>query len=161
LNYHIILEKCEYSVPFKYLKEQMELRYSSNNVRIYFKNELIAVHPRLRRAGDASTLNEHMPKDHQYVANKTNPNRLRAWAKSIGEQSTLFVEDAFGAVEHKPNAFRKIVAVLSLAKRFSFSSKASWERERVMASTSVMPESMKKTRTNTSFCMYGRRRKIL
>jgi hypothetical protein len=118
LNYHILLEKCEYSVPFKYLKEQVELRYSSNNVRIYFKNELIAVHPRLKRAGDASTLGEHMPKDHQYVANKTNPNRLRAWAKSIGEQSTLFVEDAFGAVEHKPNAFRKIVAVLSLAKRY-------------------------------------------
>ncbi len=118
MNYHIILEKCEYSVPFEYLKEQVELRYSSSTVRIYFKNELIATHPRLRRAGDASTLNEHMPNDHQYVANRINPDRLRAWAQSIGEQSTRFVEDAFGAVEHKPNAFRKIVAVLSLAKRY-------------------------------------------
>ncbi len=118
MNYHIVLEKCEYSVPFKYLGEQVEVRYSTHHVRIYFKNELIATHPRLARAGDHSTLSEHMPKDHQYISDKMNPDRLRAWAKSIGEYSTLFIEDAFEAVEHKPNAYRRIVAVLSLAKRY-------------------------------------------
>ena len=30
----------------------------------------------------------------------------------------VFVEDAFEAVEHKANAYRQIVAVLSLAKRY-------------------------------------------
>jgi len=118
MNYHVLLEKCEYSVPFQYLKEQVELRYTSNRVEIYLKHACIATHPRLRRPGDASTLSEHMPDDHQYVANTMNPDRLRGWAKSIGEQSVLFVEEAFDAVEHKPAAFRKIVAVLSLAKRY-------------------------------------------
>lgn len=118
MNYHIILEKCEYSVPFKYLKEQVELRYSTNNVRIYYKNELIATHPRLRIPGEASTLHEHMPSSHQYVNEKMNPQRLRSWAKNIGEYSTVFVEDAFEAVEHKAHAYRQIVAVLSLARRY-------------------------------------------
>jgi ribosome-associated translation inhibitor RaiA len=118
MNYHVLLEQCEYSVPFQYLKEQVELRYTPTRVGIYFKNERIATHPRLRRPGDASTLSEHMPDDHQHVANKMNPDRLRGWAKSIGEQSRRFVEDAFEAVEHPPRAFRKIVAVLSLAKRY-------------------------------------------
>jgi hypothetical protein len=45
-----------------------------------------------------------------------NPDRLRSWAKGIGEQSSIFVEDAFKQVEHQPNAYRKIVAVLSFAK---------------------------------------------
>jgi len=118
MDYHITLEKCNYSVPFKYLKEQVDLRYSTQHVRIYFKNEIIATHPRLRTPGETSTLHEHMPHDHQYIHEKMNPERLRSWAKSIGEYSTVFVEDSFEAVEHKANAYRQIVAVLSLAKRY-------------------------------------------
>ena len=118
IDYHITLEKCHYSVPFEYLGDQVEVRYSTHHIRIYFKNKLIATHPRLRRAGEKSTLDEHMPEEHQYAANKMNPDRLRSWARNIGEYSSLFVEDAFDAVEHKPNAYRKIVAVLLLAKRY-------------------------------------------
>jgi len=118
MDYHITLEKCNYSVPFKYLKEQVEVRYSTQHVRIYHKNEIIATHPRLRTPGETSTLHEHMPLDHQYIHEKMNPERLRSWAKSIGEYSMVFVEDSFEAVDHKANAYRQIVAVLSLAKRY-------------------------------------------
>ena len=117
-DYHVTLEKCNYSVPFKYIKEEVELRYSTQSVSIYHKHKLIATHPRLKRIGDTSTLSEHMPSSHQYVNEKMNPQRLRSWAKNIGEFSSVFVEDAFDAYEHKPNAYRKIVAVLSLAKLY-------------------------------------------
>ncbi len=105
-------------MPFQYIKEEVEVRYSTQSVYIYNKHKLIATHPRLRRIGDTSTLHEHMPSDHQYVNEKMNPERLRSWAKNIGEYSSVFVEDAFAEVEHKPNAYRKISAVLSLAKRY-------------------------------------------
>jgi len=117
-DYHITLEKCNYSVPFKYIKEEVEVRYSTQSVYIYHKHKLIATHPRLRRVGETSTLSEHMPGEHQYVNEKMNPDRLRAWAKNIGEYSSVFVEDAFEAVEHNPQAYRKISAVLSLAKLY-------------------------------------------
>jgi len=117
-DYHITLEKCNYSVPFKYIKEEVEVRYSTQSVYIYHKHKLIATHPRLRRIGDTSTLHEHMPNEHQYVNEKMNPDRLRSWAKDIGEYASVFVEDAFAEVEHKPNAYRKISAVLSLAKLY-------------------------------------------
>ena len=115
-DYHVILEKCYYSVPFQYLKEEVELRYSTQSLYIYHKHKLLATHPRLHRVGETSTLHEHMPTSHQYQEEKMNPNRVRSWAKSIGQQSLLFVEDAFEKVEHAPNAYRKIVAILSLAK---------------------------------------------
>jgi len=119
MDYHITLECCFYSVPFRYLKEQVEVRYTSNHVRVYHKNSLIATHPRLRTPGEASILSEHMPKAHQYVQEKMNPARLRRWAKSIGEYTELYVEDAFESVEHPANAFRRIVVVLGLPKRYS------------------------------------------
>jgi len=59
-----------------------------------------------------------MPSEHQYINEKMNPDRLRSWAKNIGEYSSVFVEDAFDAVEHKPNAYRKISAILSLARLY-------------------------------------------
>lgn len=117
-DYHIALEKCNYSVPFKYIKEEVEVRYSTQSVYIYYKHKLIATHPRLRRIGDTSTLHEHMPNTHQYINEKMNPERLRSWAKNIGEYSSVFVEDAFAEVEHNPQAYRKISAVLSLAKLY-------------------------------------------
>lgn len=117
-DYHITLEKCNYSVPFKYIKEEVEVRYSTQSVYVYHKHKLIASHPRLRRIGESSTLHEHMPNDHQYINEKMNPDRLRSWAKNIGEYSSVFVEDAFEEVEHNPQAYRKIAAVLSLAKLY-------------------------------------------
>ena len=117
-DYHITLEKCNYSVPYKYIKEEVEIRYSTQSVHIYHKNKLIATHPRLRRIGETSTLHEHMPNEHQYVSEKMNPERLRSWAKNIGEYCSVFVEDAFEEVDYKPQAYRKIVAVLSLAKLY-------------------------------------------
>jgi len=117
-DYHITLEKCNYSVPFKYVKEEVEVRYSTQSVYIYHKHKLIATHPRLRRIGEVSTLHEHMPSEHQYINEKMNPERLRSWAKNIGEYSSIFVEDAFSEVEHKPQAYRKVSAVLSLARLY-------------------------------------------
>lgn len=115
-DYHITLEKCSYSVPYAYLKEQVEVRYSTQSVEIYHNNTLIATHPRLRRIGAVSTLDEHMPPDHQYIHEKMNPERLRSWAKGIGEYSAAFVEAAFASVQHPPAAYRRVIAVLSLAK---------------------------------------------
>jgi len=53
-DYHISLLKCNYSVPFKYLKEEVEVKYSINSVEIFHKNKMIATHPRLHRIGDVS-----------------------------------------------------------------------------------------------------------
>ncbi len=117
-QYHIILEKCNYSVPFNYLKEEVEIRYSTQHVRIYLQHELIATHPRLRIIGSYSTLDEHMPREHDYINQKWNPSRMRSWAKNIGEYSTIFVEDAFSAVTHESTAYTRIQSVLKLAKTY-------------------------------------------
>jgi len=117
-EYHVVLEKCNYSVPFNYLKEEVEVRYSTQHVRIYFQHDLIATHPRLRIIGSYSTLNEHMPKEHDYINQKWNPSRMRSWAKSIGDYSTIFVEDAFSGVVHESTAYIRIQSVLKLAKMY-------------------------------------------
>ena len=115
-NYHVMLDSNEYSVPYTHLKDRVEIRYSSRTVEIYHGNKLIATHPKLIRRGEVSTLSEHMPKNHQYQYEKMNPERLLDWSLSIGSCTARFVEMQMQSVEHPPNAYRKIIAVLSLAK---------------------------------------------
>lgn len=117
-SYHIFLESCEYSVPFKYLQCKVEARYSSATVEIYYHNSLIATHPKLHFAGGVSTLTEHMPKDHEYQKEKTNPSSFLNRATKIGIHTVIWVKNEFDTIEHKPNAYRKINAVLSLAKTY-------------------------------------------
>lgn len=118
-SYHIFLEGCEYSVPFKYLQYKVEARYSTQIVEIYYKNSLIATHPKLHFAGTVSTLTEHMPRDHEYQKEKTNPGTFLNRAVKIGIHTVVWVKNEFETIEHKPNAYRKINAILSLAKTFS------------------------------------------
>lgn len=118
IDYHITLLKCHYSVPFQYLQKEVEVRYSTNHVRIYYNNEMIAIHPRLRTIGEFSTIAEHRSPEHAHIHNKWNPERLRSWAKSIGEYSSLFVEDCFEAAAYKEHAYKKITAILKMAKKY-------------------------------------------
>ena len=117
-SYHIFLEGCEYSVPYKYLGVKVFVAYSNQSVTIYYKGIQIALHPRLHFSGQTSTLNEHMPANHQYANEKINPGKYLNWAKDIGISTLQWVKKEFEKVTHAPNAYRKLNAVLSMAKTY-------------------------------------------
>lgn len=122
LNYHIELESVYYSVPYKYLKEQVELRYTSSYIEIYHKSKLVATHARSSYKGSYITLKEHMPLNHQYQHEKMNPARLLNWARSIGDNTHTFVQKRFATAKYPPNAYSNVIAILSLAKMYNNSS---------------------------------------
>jgi hypothetical protein len=117
-SYHIFLELAEYSVPFKYLGYKVDVWHSSTTVEVFYKGKLIATHPKLHFAGDVSTLTEHMPKNHQYQYEKTNPGKFLNWANNIGVNTTLWVKNEFDNVVHPPNVYRRLNAILSLASTY-------------------------------------------
>ena len=118
LDYHVELEKCFYSVPYKYLKERVDIRYSSATVEIYHKNILIATHPKLYRPNETSTIKEHMPLNHQYASEKMNPTRLTNWGHSIGDATYEFVNKRLQDAKYPANVYRNIIAILKLAKLY-------------------------------------------
>jgi len=118
ISYHVQLFKCFYSVPYQYLKEKVEIKYSTTLVEIYLKSKLIATHPRLHKINDRSTLKEHMPKNHQYQNEKMNPQRLLNWADSIGSNAKVFVEKRLNDADYPVNVYKSIIAVLHKAKMY-------------------------------------------
>ncbi len=115
-NYHIFLEGCEYSVPYRYLGLRVQVWYSSQSVEIYCKGTKIAIHPKLHFTGGVSTLHEHMPKHHQYQSEKINPGYFLNWAHTLGSDTLVWVKKEFEHASYPPHAYRKLNAVLSMAK---------------------------------------------
>jgi len=59
---HVIFEKRRYSAPYRRAHQPVWVKSTETSVHLYsLKHELIASHPRLTRAGERSTILEHLP----------------------------------------------------------------------------------------------------
>ena len=91
-NYHITLDYQNYSVPYEYVRKRVDVRLISHIVEIYSEGRRIASHKRLiGRRGQYSTLEEHMPKNHQLYS-QWDGNRFRRWSAKCGNSVHTVVE---------------------------------------------------------------------
>ena len=90
-HYHISVEKQNYSVPYEYIKQKVDVRITSRTVEVFFDGNRIASHPRLHgRPNQYSTNESHMPPEHQEYL-QWNGERFIRWAKQIGESTESVV----------------------------------------------------------------------
>lgn len=91
LNYHIQVDWMNYSVPYDYVRERVDIRLTTDLIEVYFKEARIASHKRLKgEVGQYSTNKNHMPDNHrQYLDH--NPENNRQWAETIGLSMAEFV----------------------------------------------------------------------
>jgi transposase len=91
LNYHIQVDRMYYSVPYDYVRENVDIRLTTDLIEVYFKEVRIASHKRLYgEIGQFSTNKDHMPDNHRLYL-EHNPENNREWAKTIGPFITQFV----------------------------------------------------------------------
>ena len=91
LGYHIKVEQVFYSVPHKFVKEGVEIRYNERIVEVFHKGETIAVHMRSHEKGKHVTLNEHRPLHHRRQAECT-IDAVKERGREIGENTSMWVE---------------------------------------------------------------------
>lgn len=90
-NYHISVDKMNYSVPYEYIKQKVDVRITKGTIEIFFGGNRICSHIRLYgRANQYSTVEAHMPEKHkQYV--QWNGERFKKWALKIGKNTNIVV----------------------------------------------------------------------
>ncbi|MDD5022514.1 MAG: IS21 family transposase [Endomicrobiaceae bacterium] len=118
MDYHVELEGSGYSVPYKYLGKKVDVTYSSTSLTIAFGGEVIAHHPKLSQPYHDSTLQEHMPKDHEYQHEKWNPRRILNWANSIGAHTTALMQSIMDSRSHQVRGYKSCMAILSFSKTY-------------------------------------------
>lgn len=58
---HVQTDYCYYSVPYQLVAQSLWIRSCETTVRCFRAHEMVAIHPRLHRPGQRSTVDEHMP----------------------------------------------------------------------------------------------------
>jgi hypothetical protein len=118
-NYHVTADKMFYSVPYEYIKREVNVRMTRGTVEVFHDGTRIASHARKHgHPGQYATLQEHMPEDHRnYV--QWNAERFLSWAKAIGENTVAVTKAILASRKIEQQAYRTCMALLKLAERYS------------------------------------------
>ena len=118
-NYHISAERMNYSVPYEYIKQQVDVRLTQTTVEIFFAGTRIASHLRFHgRPNQYSTVDGHMPPDHQAYL-QWNGERFIRWAEQIGQHTAAIVRIFLSAHKVEQQGYKSCMALLKLADRYS------------------------------------------
>jgi transposase len=117
IDYHFSFDNHYYSVPYKYIHHEVEVRATSNTIECFYKRNRISSHPRSYLRYQHSTLEEHMPKAHLAHA-ESSPEHMKRWANKIGPHTTKFIECLIASRAFPEQAYRTCLGVLRLSSRY-------------------------------------------
>jgi len=114
-NCHVQFEKAYYSAPFPLIHQAMWLKATDATVKIYHDLKLVAVHPRLKRPGARSTVDDHMPPE--AIAYKLqDPQWCLRQAEAIGSDCHRLIQALFS--DRVLDNLRAAQGVVGLGKKY-------------------------------------------
>jgi len=136
VDYHIEVDGHYYSVPYKLIKKQIDVRITNRTIECIYNNRRVASHIRDYRKGWHTTVKAHMPKSHQKMVEWT-PDRFIRWSQKIGLQTTQLIMSVLSSRPHPQQGFRTALGILRLAKSYGdHRLEAACKRALVIGSTS-------------------------
>ena len=118
VDYHVQFEDRFYSVPCALVGAQVEVRATVTTVEILFRGQRVASHARTYgRKGSFVTCDAHRPKRHSDYG-QWPPERMLAWALSIGPSVRAVVEKIFARYPRPELGYRPFLALTRDAKTF-------------------------------------------
>ncbi len=118
-NYHISVDKMYYSVPYKYIKEKVDVRITRRFIEIYYDHQRIASHRKLYgHEGQYSTNEEHMPEKHQKYS-EWDRDRFVKWANKIGPNTETVIANLLDSYSLEQQGYNGARAILKMADTYS------------------------------------------
>ena len=118
-NYHIEVDGRFYSVPYEYIKHQVDVRITRNVVEVFHEGNRICSHIRPWDTKEKySTEDAHMPPNHQQYV-QWNGERFRSWAVKIGPQTALVAESILTGYKLEQQGYRSCMALLKLSDSYT------------------------------------------
>lgn len=117
IDYHIEYKRHYYSVPHNLVKTTVEVRASHKLVSVYSRGQRVACHPRSQARAGYTTLTEHMPSGHRFMA-EWSVERFESWAGDIGKSTLQVTKTQFTRKRLPEQSFRSVLALLALAKKY-------------------------------------------
>lgn len=118
-NYHISVDKMNYSVPYEYIRQKVDVRLTRTTVEVFFGGNRICSHVRLHgKANQYSTTESHMPEQHQkYV--QWNSERFISWAGKIGPETQKVVSALLSGYKVEQQGYKACMGLLKLSDKYT------------------------------------------
>jgi len=117
VDYHVDVDGHFYSVPYRFAREQLEVRLTARTVEVFSKGERIAAHMRISSNGKHTTQPDHMPSSHRRYADWT-IERIRREAAGIGPSTALLCDLILEHRPHPEQGFRACLGIVRLTRPF-------------------------------------------
>lgn len=118
-NYHISVDKMNYSVPYEYIKQKVDVRITGSTIEVFFDGHRICSHRRLYgHANQYSTNEAHMPPNHQKYL-QWNGERFLKWAAKIGPNTKTVIAAILNGLKVEQQGYKSCMAILKLADKYS------------------------------------------
>lgn len=120
-NYHVQIEQCYYSVPYKYIGQTLQVRYNSKLIEVYNSTERIALHNRLKIAFSYATTKEHMPSNHlgYYETRGWNRDYFIDRARQIGPYTEIYVNRLLESKPYVEHSYNSCTGLFRLVGQYS------------------------------------------
>ncbi len=115
---HIYLsaDKHHYSVPYRYVGQNVEVQYNHSAVEVFYEDSRIATHKRKNHAGYTSDP-DHLSSSHQHYS-KWNPEFFIHRAKECGEHVHRYVETLFSRDAYPEHIYKRAQGILNLGRQY-------------------------------------------
>lgn len=117
VDYHVGFDNRHYSVPYKYIKERVEIYATKDTVQVFLRGIRIASHERGLPFSDPSTASGHMPSSHRAHREWT-PSRMIDWGSNIGPNTGSLIELILNDRPHPEMGYRSILGIQSLERKY-------------------------------------------
>lgn len=117
LDYHIEVDHHYYSLPFKLVRQIVEVRLTANTVEVLHDSIRVASHKRSFHRGYHTTIADHMPSHHQFCA-EWSPARVLNWAGKHGQAVKQMADGIMENREHPEQGFRACMRLVQLSRKF-------------------------------------------
>ncbi len=116
-DYHVEADGHWYSVPFRLIRQLVDLRIGEAMLEVFHKGERVGSHVRVPHRRGHTTIPEHMPDAHRRHAQWT-PARLLEEAGKVGSSTMGLCEAVMAARPHPEQGFRTCLGILGPARTY-------------------------------------------
>lgn len=120
---HVQVDHNFYSIPHKYVGQQIDIRMSVNSLEAFSALDRIAIHAKYgpNTRGRYKTDKTHLPAAHQALIEQT-PQNIIDQAEQVGPATLEVIESLLISPSHHPFTYlRRALGIVRLAKRHSTS----------------------------------------
>jgi len=118
VDYHVAVDHHYYSVPYRLLRQKVDVRITVATVEIFHDGQRVAAHPRSHRNGGFTTDPSHRPEAHKKYLEWT-PSRIMRWAEKTGPHTGTVVRQIIETKAHPEQGYRPSLGIIRLGNRYS------------------------------------------